>query len=178
MTPPCTAWAVWCLQWRTHACASQATATGHAWEGLPYLAATSLPALSARMHAWGRAGDERIDWLLHKKPLFHLHWKDGRVPLDVRNKIVVIRGDLHEPDLGLSAADRARIVSEVEYVIHSAASISFFEHIHTLLEQNYEVRAARFPALFCMRPVMPANWPLPSHPSPLALAGCLCPLPP
>ena len=86
-----------------------------------------------------RAGDERIDWLLHKKPLFHLHWKDGRVPLDVRNKIVVIRGDLHEPDLGLSAGDRQRIMDEVEYVIHSAASISFFEHIHVLLEQNYEV---------------------------------------
>ena len=61
------------------------------------------------------------------------------MPLDVRNKIVVIKGDLHEPALGLSAADRQRIVSEVEYVIHSAASISFFEHIHTLLEQNYEV---------------------------------------
>ena len=85
-------------------------------------------------------GDERIDYLLHKKPLFHMHWKDGRVPVDVRNKIVVISGDLHKPDLGLAEADRERIVNEVKYVIHSAASISFFEHIHTLLEQNYQVR--------------------------------------
>lgn len=99
------------------------------------------------------AGDERIDWLLHKKPLFHLHWKDGRVPLDVREKIVVIPGDLHEPDLGLSPEDRQRICSEVEVVIHSAASISFFEHIHTLLEQNYDVST---PAA-CMHACMPAS---------------------
>lgn len=89
------------------------------------------------------AGDERIDFLLHKRPLFHMHWKDGRVPLDVRNKIVVIPGDLHKPSLGLAQSDRERIIEEVDFVIHSAASISFFEHIHTLLEQNYEVRPAR-----------------------------------
>ncbi|EIE20590.1 hypothetical protein COCSUDRAFT_48572 [Coccomyxa subellipsoidea C-169] len=86
----------------------------------------------------GQSGDERIDFLLHKRPLFHMHWKDGRVPLDVRNKIVVIPGDLHKPDLGLAQSDRERLIEEVEFVIHSAASISFFEHIHTLLEQNYE----------------------------------------
>jgi fatty acyl-CoA reductase len=68
-----------------------------------------------------------------------MHWKDGRVPIDVRNKIVVVPGDLHKPDLGLSEADRERIINEVDFVIHSAASISFFEHIHTLLEQNYQV---------------------------------------
>lgn len=47
--------------------------------------------------------------------------------------------DLHKAGLGLSEEDEARIVNEVQFVIHSAASISFFEHIHTLLEQNYEV---------------------------------------
>ena len=57
----------------------------------------------------------------------------------VQNKVVVIPGDLHKPNLGLSEEDEARIVNEVQYVVHSAASISFFEHIHTLLEQNYEV---------------------------------------
>jgi hypothetical protein len=97
------------------------------------------PALSHACTLPRRAGDERIDWLLHKKPLFHLHWKEGRVPEEVRAKIVVIPGDLHEPDLGLSPSDRARILSEVDFVVHSAASISFFEHIHTLLDQNYEV---------------------------------------
>lgn len=70
-----------------------------------------------------------------------MHWKDGRVPVDVRNKIVVVPGDLHKPGLGLSQADRERLIEEVQFVIHSAASISFFEHIHTLIEQNYEVRS-------------------------------------
>jgi fatty acyl-CoA reductase len=70
-----------------------------------------------------------------------MHWKDGRVPVDVRNKIVVVPGDLHKPGLGLSHADRERLIEEVQFVIHSAASISFFEHIHTLIEQNYEVRS-------------------------------------
>ncbi len=62
------------------------------------------------------------------------------MPIDVRNKIVVVPGDLHKPRLGMSEADREHITEEVNFVVHSAASISFFEHIHTLLEQNYEVR--------------------------------------
>ena len=53
--------------------------------------------------------------------------------------------DLHKAGLGLSEEDEARIVNEVQFVIHSAASISFFEHIHTLLEQNYEVSAHPHP---------------------------------
>ena len=61
------------------------------------------------------------------------------MPLDVRSKIVVVAGDMHAPGLGLSDADKQRLVAEVEYVIHCAASISFFEPVHTLLEQNYEV---------------------------------------
>ena len=61
------------------------------------------------------------------------------MPLDVRNKLVVVPGDMHAPGLGLSEADWQRLQAEVNYVIHSAASISFFEHVHTLLEQNYEV---------------------------------------
>ena len=54
---------------------------------------------------------------------------------------MVVPGDLHKPGLGLSAEDEERITNEVQFVVHSAASISFFEHIHTLLEQNYEVSA-------------------------------------
>ncbi len=34
---------------------------------------------------------------------------------------------------------RRRLTREVDYVIHCAASISFDEHIHTLLTNNYEV---------------------------------------
>ena len=57
----------------------------------------------------------------------------------MRNKVVVVPGDMHAPGLGLSDADRQRLHAEVDFVVHSAASISFFEHVHTLLEQNYEV---------------------------------------
>ncbi len=30
------------------------------------------------------AGAQRIDWLFHKKPLFLMHWKDGKVPQEVQ----------------------------------------------------------------------------------------------
>ena len=65
----------------------------------------------------------------------------------LQDKVVVVPGDLHKPGLGLSAEDEERITNEVQFVIHSAASISFFEHIHTLLEQNYEVSAPLHRAL-------------------------------
>ena len=33
-----------------------------------------------------------MDWLYHKKPLFLMHWKDGKVPQSVQDKVVVIPG--------------------------------------------------------------------------------------
>jgi len=57
----------------------------------------------------------------------------------VRQKLVVVNGDLSQPGLGLSAADRRRLMREVDFVVHSAASISFVEPVHTLLAQNYQV---------------------------------------
>ena len=79
------------------------------------------------------------------------------MPIDVRNKIVVVPGDLHMPRLGMSEADRERITEEVNFVIHSAASISFFEHIHTLLEQNYEVRTHCLQPHASCQPILPAG---------------------
>ena len=73
-----------------------------------------------------------------------------------------VAADLHKAGLGLSAEDEARIVNEVQFVIHSAASISFFEHIHTLLEQNYEVRL-----LPCPSPHRPGGPPLPCGAAPV-----------
>ena len=46
---------------------------------------------------------------------------------------------MHEKHCRLGAADLTRLRAEVDFVIHSAASISFFEHIHVLLQQNYQV---------------------------------------
>ena len=57
-------------------------------------------------------------------------------------KLVVVEGDVQQNECGLSAADLARLRADVDIVIHSAASISFFEHIHVLLQQNYQVCSA------------------------------------
>ena len=59
--------------------------------------------------------------------------------LQLRRKLVVMGGDLGSPGLGLTAGDRATLVREVHYIVHSAASISFVDHIHNLISHNYVV---------------------------------------
>ena len=54
---------------------------------------------------------------------------------------MVMGGDLGSPGLGLTAEDRATLVREVHYIVHSAASISFVDHIHNLISHNYIVSA-------------------------------------
>ena len=85
------------------------------------------------------AGPERLEALLRSKALFKQHTQSNAALRAVMHKIVVVEGDVHEKDCSLGAADLARLRTEVEVVIHSAASISFFEHIHVLLQQNYQV---------------------------------------
>jgi hypothetical protein len=70
----------------------------------------------------------------------------GRFPEELRAKVVAVTGDITQPKLDISQDDALRLSAEVEFIIHSAASISFFEHIHALLEQNYK---ARLRACFC-----------------------------
>ena len=48
-------------------------------------------------------------------------------------------GDLGLPGLGLSEEDRQTLTREVHYIVHSAASISFVDHIHNLISHNYIV---------------------------------------
>lgn len=60
----------------------------------------------------------------------------------------MVPADLQHPGLGLSEQDEKRLVEEVQFFIHSAASINFFEFVHTLLDQNYEVRM----------PLLPPGW--------------------
>ena len=81
-----------------------------------------------------------MDYLLRKKPLFHQLQKDGKVPQEILEKLIVVPADFQHPGLDLSEQDEKRLVEEVQFVIHSAASISFFERVQTLLDQNYEVR--------------------------------------
>ncbi|XP_017120628.1 fatty acyl-CoA reductase wat [Drosophila elegans] len=52
-----------------------------------------------------------------------------------------ISGDCSEPGLGLSNVDRRTLTSEVQIVIHSAASIRFVEPLHRAL--NINTRATR-----------------------------------
>ena len=57
----------------------------------------------------------------------------------------VVEGDVSVQGCGLSGADAALVCARVDYVIHCAASISFFDHIHALLDQNYWVRGLALP---------------------------------
>ena len=86
-----------------------------------------------------RAGEARVDRLLARS-LFHMHREKGVFRADLRAKIVIVAGDLLQARCGLSAADEQRLAAEVDYIVHSAACISFDEHIHNLLAQNLQVR--------------------------------------
>ncbi|CAL8472356.1 g11899 [Coccomyxa elongata] len=84
----------------------------------------------------GNSGEQRLDALL-ARPLFHLHRKSGEFPSEVRRKLVVVNGDLGLPGLGLSPEDRSALIRDTQYIVHSAASISFVDHIHRLIAHNY-----------------------------------------
>ncbi len=85
------------------------------------------------------AGLDRLKALLQTKALFQHHASSEEALRSAMSRITVVEGDVHRKDCGLSAADLARLRADVDIVIHSAASISFFEHVHVLLQQNYQV---------------------------------------
>ena len=89
-------------------------------------------------------GEQRMERLLQRS-MWHLHRQDGRMRPEVHAKICVVSGDLLQRDCGVSAPQRRRLAREVDYVIHCAASISFTEHIHTLLASNYEACSGTAP---------------------------------
>ena len=68
-----------------------------------------------------------------------LQFKTPRRPLlpHLRAKLRVLAGDVCKPRCGLSAADAEVVSKGCDFIVHCAASISFFEHVHVLLEQNY-----------------------------------------
>ena len=76
---------------------------------------------------------------MQTKALFQRYASSEEVLRSALSRVTVVEGDVHRKDCGLSAADLARLRADVEIVIHSAASISFFEHVHVLLQQNYQV---------------------------------------
>lgn len=57
--------------------------------------------------------------------------------LQIMSKVEVIPGDLAKPQCGISEENQTRLLPEVQYVIHAAASIQFDNPIHTDLTLSY-----------------------------------------
>ena len=72
-------------------------------------------------------------------------------------------GDLGLPGLGLSEEERQTLTREVHYIVHSAASISFVDHIHNLISHNYIVSSSAALAFLqaapCYVPDLPERQP-------------------
>lgn len=57
--------------------------------------------------------------------------------LQIMGKVEVVPGDLAQPQCGISVDNQNRLLPEVQYVIHAAASIQFDNPIHTDLTLSY-----------------------------------------
>ncbi|EDV42333.1 uncharacterized protein Dana_GF17061 [Drosophila ananassae] len=79
-----------------------------------------------RLKLW--KADPLFDVLLRSKP-------------DALQRVHAIAGDCFEPDLGISEQDRGILASEVQVVIHGAATVKFNEPLHIALAIN--TRATR-----------------------------------
>ncbi|KAH8311721.1 hypothetical protein KR044_007671, partial [Drosophila immigrans] len=91
---------------------------------------------------------KRIYMLLRPKKGLQIHeriadWKDDAVfsvlvqsNPDAFKKLVPIAGDISEPDLGISHADRELLTKEVHVVLHAAATIRFTEPLPVAIDTN------------------------------------------
>ena len=79
--------------------------------------------------------------------------------MQIMSKVEVIPGDLSQPQCGISAANQQRLLPEVEYVIHAAASIQFDNPVHTDLTLSYV--ASKTIADFAAKVRNKANQPFP-----------------
>ncbi|DBA88637.1 TPA: Fatty acyl-CoA reductase 2, variant 3 [Trebouxia sp. C0005] len=79
----------------------------------------------------GHSEKQRLNLLL-STPIFRLHNLKQIV-----HRLEIIPGDLKQPDCGISHADQAKLVSGVQYIVHSAASIRFDNDIHTDIALSY-----------------------------------------
>lgn len=57
---------------------------------------------------------------------------------EVFKRVVPIKGDLYNPDLGLSSEDRELIRLETNIVIHSGASVRFADPLGTITKINVD----------------------------------------
>ena len=53
------------------------------------------------------------------------------------SKLEIIPGDLAQPHCGISESDQARLLPEVQIIVHAAANIQFDNPIHTDVTPSY-----------------------------------------
>ncbi|KAL3162395.1 Fatty acyl-CoA reductase 2, variant 2 [Trebouxia sp. C0010 RCD-2024] len=83
----------------------------------------------------GESQQQRLKTLL-SGPVFRLHHGTDSFH-QIMGKVEVIPGDLAQPQCGISIANQKRLLPDVQYVIHAAASIQFDNPIHTDLTLSY-----------------------------------------
>ena len=64
--------------------------------------------------------------------------KEFWVNAGIDDRLVVLCGELHQPQLGLSTADYGRLCSDVEAIIHSAANVRHYGHYSEFFEANVQ----------------------------------------
>uniref|UniRef100_T1JLW2 Fatty acyl-CoA reductase n=1 Tax=Strigamia maritima TaxID=126957 RepID=T1JLW2_STRMM len=75
---------------------------------------------------------QRLDQLILTK----LFEKVKREQPEVISKLVPIRGDISQPQLGLSSADTQLLIDNVSVVFHSAATVKFDEPLNVSVQMN------------------------------------------
>ena len=120
-------------------------------------------------HKHGTAGPNRVQQMLHANPLFHFHRGSHKADtyrhrtvspegsfffdssgtncesvsaLDF-SPVEAITGDITLPGYGIAPSDMHRLQQQTDIVIHTAASISFDDHIHDAITRNYMVGCTR-----------------------------------
>jgi fatty acyl-CoA reductase len=81
----------------------------------------------------GMTAQQRVQKFLCGPLFTELHQQAASGGPNVFNKIRVLEGDIELPELGLSAADKEEVLSQVDVVIHSAAVLTLDAHIQDAL---------------------------------------------
>lgn len=55
---------------------------------------------------------------------------------DIFRKLIPVQGDVSEPNLGISPADRAMLIDRIDVIIHSAATLDFHESLKPTVTTN------------------------------------------
>ncbi|KAI9310265.1 male sterility protein-domain-containing protein [Dichotomocladium elegans] len=92
---------------------------------------------SNKRHRIGRPTDRVKSEILNNKAFLALRNSMGHEVFEkVVRKIQPVTGDIISPDLSLSVQDRQNILSEVQVVIHCAATLDYHERLDLALETN------------------------------------------